>query len=64
MTMLTFAEDHGRVVDLLEAVQRELAATALSLALPGSAEARRDFRNALAQFEDSSCRGLCAAEKA
>ncbi|MDR7084649.1 energy-coupling factor transporter ATP-binding protein EcfA2 [Arthrobacter ginsengisoli] len=45
-------ETHGQAVELLEAVHRDLAATALPLALPGSEEARRDIRNALAQLED------------
>ncbi|MDI3211848.1 dynamin family protein [Arthrobacter sp. AL12] len=45
-------ETTGQAVELLEAVHRDLAATALPLALPGSDEARRDIRNALAQLED------------
>ena len=45
-------ENHGQAVDLLEAVHRDLATTALPLALPGSDEARLDIRNALAQLED------------
>ena len=45
-------ENHGPAVDLLEAVHRDLAATALPLALPGSEEARQGIRNALAQLED------------
>ncbi len=39
-------------VELLEAVHRDLAATALPLALAGADAARLDIRNALAQLDD------------
>ena len=39
-------------VELLEAVHRDLASTALPLALPGADAARLDIRNALAQLDD------------
>ncbi|WP_427007069.1 dynamin family protein [Pseudarthrobacter sp. H2] len=39
-------------VELLEEVHRDLAATALPLALPGADAARLDIRNALAQLDD------------
>ncbi|WGZ78274.1 dynamin family protein [Arthrobacter sp. EM1] len=42
----------GPGIELLEAVHRDLAATVLTLALPGADDARRDIRNALAQLED------------
>ncbi|HSN37578.1 MAG TPA: dynamin family protein [Arthrobacter sp.] len=45
-------KSHGQAVELLEAVHRDLAAAELPLALPGSDEARRDIRNALAQLDD------------
>ena len=45
-------ETSRQAVALLEAVHRDLAATALPLALPGSDEARQDIRNALAQLDD------------
>jgi energy-coupling factor transporter ATP-binding protein EcfA2 len=45
-------ETPGQPVELLEAVHRDLAATALPLALPGADYARQDIRNALAQLED------------
>ncbi|BCW67506.1 ABC transporter [Arthrobacter sp. NicSoilB4] len=45
-------ETPGQAVELLEAVHRDLAATALPLALPGADAARRDIGDALAQLED------------
>ncbi|WP_226760735.1 dynamin family protein, partial [Arthrobacter sp. SO3] len=45
-------ETPGQAVELLEAVHRDLAATSLPLALPGSDDARRDIRSAVAQLED------------
>lgn len=45
-------ETPGQAVELLEAVRRDLAATALPLALPGADAARRDVGDALAQLED------------
>ncbi|MEC5178794.1 dynamin family protein [Arthrobacter sp. CG_A4] len=45
-------ETSRQAVALLEAVHRDLAATDLFLALPGSDEARLDIRNALAQLDD------------
>ena len=45
-------ETPGQAVDLLEAVHRDLAATVLPLALPGTDAARREIGDALAQLED------------
>jgi len=45
-------ETPGQAVELLEAVHRDLAATALPLALPGADAARLDIEDALAQLED------------
>lgn len=45
-------ETPGQAVELLEAVHRVLAATALPLALPGADAARLDIGDALAQLED------------
>jgi hypothetical protein len=39
-------------VELLEAVRRDLGATALPLALPGAEESRLDIRQALSQLDD------------
>ncbi|MGO4192941.1 dynamin family protein [Arthrobacter sp. YAF17] len=45
-------ETPGQAAELLEAVHRDLAATALPLALPGADAARLDIGDALAQLED------------
>jgi len=46
------AARQGAAVELLEAVQRELSAVSLPLALPGADAARLDIRQALAQLDD------------